>query len=150
MKHPDGRNNLHQQRDKKLSEQYYFVQRIRNRDTRFSEDPAYVFAAAQYIEKKQLQKNINVSYLRGKERTSANGNSTYSLDDGFSVFDNISNTPKYWKTVKNEMLAKLDNLGPFQFFFTLSCADKRWDENISSILHRMGISVEYSFDGMGN
>ena len=42
------------------------------------------------------------------------------------------------------MLAKLDNLGPFHFFFTLSCADKRWDENISSILQRIeeDISVE--------
>ena len=134
MKHPDGRNNLHEKRDKKLTEQYYFVQRIRNEDKRFSGDPAYLFAAAAYIEKKQLQKNVNVSFLRGKEKSSENGYSTYSLDDGFSVFDNISNTPKYWKTAKNEMLAKLDNLGPFQFFFTLSCADKRWDENLSSIL----------------
>ena len=150
MKHPDGKNNLHQERDKKLTEQYYFVQRIRNKDVRFSEDPAYVFAAAAYIEKKQLQKNVNVSYLRGKEKTSEMGCSTYSLDDGFSVFDNISNTPKYWKTAKNEMLAKLDNLGPFQFFFTLSCADTRWNENLSSILRQQGISVEYSFDGLGH
>ena len=28
MKHPDGRNNLHQKRDKKLTDQYYFIQRI--------------------------------------------------------------------------------------------------------------------------
>ena len=32
------------------------------------------------------------------------------------------------------MIAKLDNLGPFQLFFTLSCADMRWDENFGSIL----------------
>ena len=150
MKHPDGQNKLHQERGKKLSDQYYFVQRIRNNDTRFSSDPSYVFSAAAYIEKKQLQKNINVSYLRGKEKSSENGCSTYSLDDGFSVFDNICNTPKYWKTAKNEMLAKLDNLGPFQFFFTLSCADKKWDENLSSILRSLGISVEYIHDSDGH
>ena len=53
MKHPDGKNNLHQKRDRRLTDQYYFVQRLRNKDTRFSTDPAYVFAAAAYLEKKQ-------------------------------------------------------------------------------------------------
>ena len=54
MKHPDGQNNLHQKRHRKLTDQYYFVQRLRNTDTRLSTDPAYVFAAAAYLEKKQL------------------------------------------------------------------------------------------------
>ena len=48
------------------------------------------------------------------------------------------------------MLAKLDNLGPFQFFFTLSCADKRWDENLSSILRSLDIEVEYTLDNNGH
>ena len=104
MKHPDGKNNLHQTRDRKLTDQYYFVQRLRNKNTRFSIDPAYTFASAAYLEKKQLQGNINVSYLRGKETRSKDGVSTYHLEDGFSVFDKISNTPKYWKNAKYEML----------------------------------------------
>ena len=41
------------------------------------------------------------------------------------------------------MLAKLDNLGPFHFFFTLSCADLRWDENFSCILRKLGVQIEY-------
>ena len=44
------------------------------------------------------------------------------------------------------MLAKLDNLGPFHFFFTLSCADQRWDENFSSILRKLGKTVIYKTD----
>ena len=44
------------------------------------------------------------------------------------------------------MLAKLDNLGPFQFFFTLSCADLRWDENFSTILRKLGFSIEYTVE----
>ena len=143
MKHPDGKNNLHQDRKVKLTDQYYFVERLRNKDTRFSNDPAYVFAAAAYLEKKQLQSNINVSYQRGKEIKSLEGVSTFHLEDGFSVFDKISNTPKYWKNAKYEMLAKLDNLGPFQFFFTLSCADMRWNENFSAILRKLGVRIEY-------
>ena len=140
MKHPDGRNNLHHKRDVKLSDQYYFVQRLRNKDERFRSDPSYLFAASSYIEKKQLQRNINVSFLRGKKSKSATqeGN-VYNLEDAFSVFDSTSNTPTYWKKAKYEMMAKLDNLGPFQFFFTLSCADKLWEEN-SQLYWKRGIS----------
>ena len=150
MKHPDGENGLHQQRERKLSDQYYFVQRLRNKDERFSSDPAYTFACAAYLEKKQLQRNINVSFNRGKKSITPSGEKMYSLDDGFSVFDKISNTPSYWKTAKYEMQAKLENLGPFQFFFTLSCADSRWDENFSSLLRNLGVTVNYEFDSEGN
>ena len=132
MKHPDGCNNLHQKRDVKLTDQYYFVQRLRNLDPRFREDTSYLFAAAAYLEKKTMQKNINVSYLRGTKSMSNSGQNVYSLKDGFSVFDCISNTPTYWKKAKYEMMAKLDNHGPFQFFFTLSCADMLWHDNFDS------------------
>ena len=47
------------------------------------------------------------------------------------------------------MLAKLDNLGPFQFFFTLSCADSRWDENFSSTLRKLGVCIEYVHKSKG-
>ena len=48
------------------------------------------------------------------------------------------------KKKKYEMLAKLENLGSFQFFFTLSCADMRWDENYAAILKDQGLSLIYS------
>ena len=35
---------------------------------------------------------------------------------------------------ENELIARLENLGPFTFFFTLSCADKRWNENFTTFL----------------
>ena len=41
------------------------------------------------------------------------------------------------------MFAKLDNFGPFHFFFTLSCADLRWDENFAAILNDKGWTVRY-------
>jgi hypothetical protein len=41
------------------------------------------------------------------------------------------------------MIAKLDNLGPLHLFFTLSCADMRWDDNFASILHERGVEVKY-------
>ena len=130
--------------------EYYFVQRLRNRDKRFSSDSSYKFAAAAYLEKKQLQKNKNVSFNIGKQVASLTGTKTYKLEDGFSVFDKIKNTPAYWKTAKYEMLAKLENKGPFQFFFPLSCADSRWNENFSSILADQGVTIHYSFNSEGD
>ena len=44
------------------------------------------------------------------------------------------------------MIAKLENIGPFHMFFTLSCGDKRYDENFSSFLAANGHSLEYSVD----
>ena len=55
----------------------------------------------------------------------------------------MKNTPKYWKKAKYEMIARLDNLGPFQLFFTLSCADMRWSENFAAILLERGYEISY-------
>ena len=66
---------------------------------------------------------------------------SYKLDDIFAVLDDIKSTPKYWKKAKMEMLSKIDNFGPFHWFYTLSCADMRWDENFSSILLEKGYRI---------
>ena len=72
------------------------------------------------------------------------GNVTYDLEDGYAVLEDIKCTPRYWKKVKQEMIAKLENLGAFQLFFTLSCADLRWEENFAAILRDMGLHLIYS------
>ena len=59
MMHPNGKNGLHESRNVKLSDQYYFVQRLRNLDTRFSDEPSYIFAAASYLEKRAMETIIN-------------------------------------------------------------------------------------------
>ena len=89
----------------------------------------YVYTAVAHTEKKQIQRNLNVSYSTGKEISSKDGIKTLKLDDQFAVLDDIKQTPRYWEKAKYEMFAKLDNFGPFHFFSTLSCTDLRWDEN---------------------
>ena len=69
------------------------------------------------------------------------GGKTYELEDAHRVLADIKNTPRYWKKAKYEMLAKLDNLGPFQIFYTLSSADMRWEENFTSILREKNIEI---------
>ena len=38
---------------------------------------------------------------------------------------------------------------PSNSFFTLSCADRRWDENFSVVLRKLGVSIEYTFNSDG-
>jgi hypothetical protein len=47
------------------------------------------------------------------------------------------------KKVKFDMIAKLENLGPFHFFFTLSCMDTRYDENFTSFLVENVYKIQY-------
>ena len=82
--------------------------------------------------------------IRGKKKNNQNGGQTYELEDGYRVLEDIKMTPKYWKKAKYEMIARLDNLGPFQLFFTLSCADMRWDENFAAILLERGYEIDYT------
>ena len=77
--HPDASMGLSEQRDQRITDQTYFEQRILNFDKRFANTAAYVFAAFAYIEKKQLERNINISFMRGKPKTSKTGGTVYSL-----------------------------------------------------------------------
>ena len=60
---PEGENGLFEKRKVKLTHQQYFEQRILNFDKRFANTAAYVFAAFAFIEKKQLDRNINISFM---------------------------------------------------------------------------------------
>ena len=143
--HPDGRFGIHHKRKHKLTEQQYFGQRILNEDLRFSKSPGYLFAAAAYIEKKQLMSKANISFMRGKKSVNKEGTTQYDLDDAFTTFDGVTNTPKYWQKVKFDMIARLENIGPFHLFFTLSCGDTRYEENFSTFLAQNGYKMEHTY-----
>ena len=61
-----------------------------------------MYAAIGYLEKKQLQRNINLANTRGKEVINEMGEKAYMLDDGYRVLDDIKNTPRYWRKAKHE------------------------------------------------
>ena len=97
------------------------------------------------LEKKQLQRNINLVGTRGIQTAKPDG-VCYELQDGYRVLEGIKGTPKYWQTAKYEMLAKLDNFGAFQMFFTLSCADTRWLSNFAPMFIDKGYELLYSVE----
>ena len=88
---------MFQEREIKLTPQQYLGQRLRNKDTRFEQCTPYVFAAAGLIEEKQMERNIGVSFSKGKVNVSDEGVKSYKLDDAFSVLDNVKGTPRYHK-----------------------------------------------------
>jgi hypothetical protein len=136
---PSGKFGMNYPRKKKLTPHQYILQRLLNQDKSFSSYPPFVFASVGYREPKQFESQINIAMRKGKIRE----NVMCSIEDGFDVFDKVLGTPRYWQTRKYEMIAKLEQLGSFQFFFTLSCADKRWPEHFCSILLQKGLDVTY-------
>ena len=128
--HPEGKSCLHETRETKLTDPDYFQQRILNFDRRFANSTEFVFAANAYLEQRRFDSNINISFMRGKR----NDKGQYSLNDAYSVLENAPGTPKYWQKRRYELLSKIENIGPFQLFFTLSCAEKRWSENFTTFL----------------
>ena len=86
---------MNKDRQVKLSNIMFFDQRIRNIDRTFANCLSFVYAAVSYMELKQMSDKINISVQRGAKRKRTDGTVEYRLDDGFQVFDNVKNTPRY-------------------------------------------------------
>ena len=111
---PDGKFGLDHKRKVKLTRQNYFHQRILNVDDRFAKDRGFIFAATSLIEAERLRANANMTGMKGRRNIGPDGQMTFHLEDPCSVFEKIPGTPKYWQRTKYEMIAKLENIGPFQ------------------------------------
>lgn len=72
------------------------------------------------------------------------------LNDVFSVFSKIKGTPKYWQVARNDLVAKVKQLGAFHIFFTFSCGEKRWAEIYLSLFKRKGYNVKVPDDWSGD
>ena len=149
--HPDGQYGLAHKRDAKLSLQEYFTQRLFNVDKRFATDPDYLFIAQYYVERNALEKQIDISYQKGKIVNTEHGTKVIQPNNVFSIFKQIPGTPAYWQAFRNDLFAMLEQHGPFHLFFTLSCAEMRWPEVAASILQSNGCTVTFSsspWDGL--
>ena len=132
---PDGKGGLHDpEREKKLTTQQWIMQKVSNVNPVFAQNKPFLFSAVQYVEQQQLMSRMNISFMRGKMTFSEDGGKFLQTEDGFNVFDGIPGSPRYWQKMKYDLIAKMEQLGPPQFFYTLSCANKRWDENAATIL----------------
>ena len=106
----------------------------------------YLLPITRYIFTNSIIKNLG---LRGRSYDGANGAKVVSLHDMFDVFKKVKGTPKYWQQARNELVAKIKQLGPFHIFYTFSCGEIRWPEIYLTLLREKGYKVEYpeDFDG---
>ena len=139
----DGSNGKDEEREVKITDQRYFIQRVTNINSRFAKCPTYLYAVVGYLEEMKINRNINMVGTRGHRTTSVDGRSKYDLYDPYRALEAVPGTPKYWQTAKYEMLAKVDNFGAFNIFYTLSCADLRWSPNFAAILLEKGYHICY-------
>ena len=88
--------------------------------------------------------------MKGKTISEADGVKRLKLEDMFDVFKKIKGTPKFWQAAKNDIIAKVKQLGPFHLFYTFSCGEMRWSEVFLSLLKRKGYKIEYPNEWNGN
>ena len=112
-------------REVRMSSQQYFSQRIMNKNPRFAENSSYLSAAQQRVEREQLERQCDNCFRKRKTKRLDNDTVKVSQDDIQTVFQRIRGTSQYWRVARNELIAKVKKLGPFQYFFTLSCAEMR-------------------------
>ena len=56
----DGSNGKDEEREVKLTEQRYFIQRVLNKEKRFAESPAYLYSAVAFLEEKRIFQNLSL------------------------------------------------------------------------------------------
>ena len=134
---PDGKGGLHDtSRQKKITTQEWIMQRLQNLNPMFAMNKPFLFSAVSYVEQQQLMNRMNISYMRGTLSKKNDGSKFLQTDDGYAVFDGLPGSPRYWQKMRYDLIAKMEQLGPPQFFYTLSCANKRWKENSATILSK--------------
>ena len=123
----------------------YINARLFHKDGHFANNNDWLYYMMNLYEEQQIQRNISFSFTRGFEQQSPDGSHVFTLNDPRMALDRMKGTPKYMQHCQNEFYAKLDNLGQFMIFFTLSCADRQWDENFYIILTGKKITYEHHY-----
>ena len=103
----------------------------------YAKNSDYLFVCQQYLERHLLESNISVAGQKGKVDKGPDG-TKIMCNNALDIFGKIPGTPQYWKTYRNELFARMEQLGPFHFFFTLSAAEMRWSDVSTAILHSKG------------
>ena len=133
--YPDGKGGINEERKVKVPKGDFYSTKFLNCNNMYAKSSDYLFVAQQHIERHLLENNISVSGQKGKVSKGTDGTKVVSCNNAFDVFGKIPGTPQYWKNYRNELFARMEQLGPFHFFFTLSAAEMRWPEVTTAILH---------------
>ena len=97
--------------------------------------------AQQFIERRSIEYQIDVALCKGKRV----GNEIICTpeSDPLNIFKKRPGTSSYFRSYRGGIFAMMEQLGPFHFFFTLSCAEKWWLEVILSLLRLVGHCITF-------
>ena len=116
---------------------------IINEKRHFAKDPDFVFTAQQMVERGAIERQIDCSMKKGRHSKNEDGSiNLKNPENSLSIFKSIPGTCSYWKSYRSELFARMEQLGPFHLFFTLSCAEQKWPEVFVSLLHMDAFKVE--------
>ena len=96
----------------------------------------YIFYALSVMQQLNLNSQNNISMKKVCTNQLTAGMLSNNFSDTVKSFiakDDSFMSPAYWKKFLSEVLAMVKQLGLPTFFMTLSCADLRWNELISTI-----------------
>ena len=96
-------------------------------------------------ERYSLEREINVTLnYKGQMVTMPDGSKMImNPENVLSIFKKIPGSPMYWRQYRQELFAKMKQLGPFDLFWTVSCGEPEWAEEIAAILKKLGHDVRY-------
>ena len=132
------KGGINDEREVKLSRTDFYSSKFLNNNKIYAKNCDYLFVAQQHLERHLLENYINVSCQKGLVRKKQDGSQIVSCKNSFDIFSKVPGTPQYWKQFRNELFARMEQLGQFHFFFTLSSAEMKWPEVTTSILNSEG------------
>ena len=144
--HPTGKNGIDEKRKVALTKARYIDQRINNQNSQWAKNATYVFVAQQYLEKHRVERQISISMQKGKIKKTDTGIFVSPFSELISIFKDIPGTPSYFRMFRNEIFARIEQKGPFHLFLTLSCAEMKWMEVLSSLLRNEGHKIEFHYE----
>ena len=117
--YPDGKGGVNAKRQVKLCKTDFFSTKFLNKNKMYAKNSDYLFVAQQYLERHLMENYISVSGQKGKIDKRPDGTKLISFNSAFDIFGKIPGTPQYWKNYRNELFARMEQLGPFHFFLSV-------------------------------
>ena len=140
----NGQFGLHADRSIKVSPAKWISHRVMHHSETAAKKTDFIFVGAQYIERHNVERNIDVETKKGLLKTKSDGTKTIvSPSNVLNVFKPITGSSQYWRAFRYDMIARMHQCGPFHIFFTVSCAELRWPEILASVLKSKGHTVTF-------
>ena len=140
---PYGECQLDMTREVPLHEGRYINSLIMRRNGRHHK-PYFVFHAENQNEHRQLQSSINFQSRKsfgGKLKTQKDLEEATKGNKAWTVFKQNRTTPGYWENAKKDVLAMIQQLGPFSLWFTFSANDLNWVTPVKQVAASEGVNL---------